>query len=98
MGHGGHSTTMRALAHGVPLLILPTNPLSDQPMIAKVVEAAGVGRRLPRSAKSHTIRDAVREILDNQDISAAAARTGERLRAQRGAEAGADRIEALARS
>jgi UDP:flavonoid glycosyltransferase YjiC (YdhE family) len=97
IGHGGHSTTMRALAHGVPLLVIPTNPMSDQPMIGKVVEAAGVGRRLPRKAKPDAIRDAVRDILTDPAIAASAARTGERLRAQRGAEAAADRIEAIAR-
>jgi UDP:flavonoid glycosyltransferase YjiC (YdhE family) len=98
IGHGGHSTTLRALAHGVPLLILPMDPTSDQPMTAKAVEAAGVGRRLSRRAKPEAIRDAVREILSDRDIVAEAARTGERLRGQRGAEAGADRIEAIART
>jgi UDP:flavonoid glycosyltransferase YjiC (YdhE family) len=98
IGHGGHSTTMRALAHGVPLLVIPTNPMSDQPMIGKVIEAAGLGRRLPRNAKPEAIRDAVRDILNDREIAATAARTGERLRAQRGAEAAADRIEAIART
>lgn len=98
IGHGGHSTTLRALAHGVPLLVLPVNPMSDQPMISKVVESAGVGRRLSRNASPEAIRDAVRTILADRDIRAAAARTGERLRGQRGAEAGADRIEAIART
>ncbi|MFC0681752.1 glycosyltransferase [Lysobacter korlensis] len=96
IGHGGHATTMRALAHGVPLLIMPTNPLSDQPMIGKVVESPGLGRTLHRNAKPEAIRDAVRGILNDREIREAAARTGERLRAQRGADVGADRIEALA--
>jgi UDP:flavonoid glycosyltransferase YjiC (YdhE family) len=98
IGHGGHSTTLRALAHGVPLLILPMDPKSDQSMIGKTIESAGVGRTLSRNAKPEAIRDAVRELLTDRDIVAAAARTGERLRGHRGAEAGADRIEAIART
>jgi UDP:flavonoid glycosyltransferase YjiC (YdhE family) len=35
VGHGGHSTTMRALAHGVPLLILPMHRILDQRMIGR---------------------------------------------------------------
>lgn len=97
IGHGGHSTTLRALAHGVPLLVLPLDPTSDQPMIGKAIESAGVGRTLSRSATPEAIRDAVRDILADRDLVAAAARSGERLRGQRGAEAGADRIEAIAR-
>jgi UDP:flavonoid glycosyltransferase YjiC (YdhE family) len=96
IGHGGHSTTLRTLAHGVPLLVLPLDRTSDQPMIGKVVESAGVGRTLSRDAKPEAIRDAVRDILTDREILAAAARTGERLRGQRGVEAGADRIEAIA--
>ena len=96
IGHGGHSTTLRALAHGVPLLILPLNPTSDQPMIGKAVESAGAGRSLSRNATPEEIRDAVLDILTDRAIVATAARTGERLRGQRGAEAGADRIEAIA--
>jgi UDP:flavonoid glycosyltransferase YjiC (YdhE family) len=96
IGHGGHSTTLRALAHGVPLLILPMNRMSDQPMIARIIASAGLGRTLPRDAAPEAIRDAVREILADREIVAEAARTGERLRGQRGAEAGADLVEAIA--
>lgn len=96
IGHGGHSRTLRALAHGVPLLVMPLDPMSDQPMIAKAVELAGVGRALSRNAKPETIRNAIQGILTDRAIVAAAARTGERLRSQNGAAAGADRIEGIA--
>jgi UDP:flavonoid glycosyltransferase YjiC (YdhE family) len=43
IGHGGHSTTMRALAHDLPLLILPVHPMLDQPMIGKAVADVRAG-------------------------------------------------------
>lgn len=95
IGHGGHSTTLKTLAHGVPLLVIPMNPMSDQAMIGRAVTSAGLGRTLPRTAPSTAIRDAVRGILADPAYRAAAARAGERLRAQQGASVAADRIEAL---
>lgn len=41
IGHGGHSTTMKVLAHGVPLLVLPINPTSDQRLVGQAVERGG---------------------------------------------------------
>lgn len=93
IGHGGHSTTMKALAHGVPLLILPINPSADQRVIGEVVQAAGLGRRLSKSASPATIREAVREILADEDLTARAAATGRRLRGLRpGSEVAADLV------
>jgi len=95
VGHGGHSTTLRALAHGVPLLIIPLDPTSDQRLIGGAVERAGLGRMLSRRASSTEIRDAILSIVGDSEIRTAARRTGERLRRQDGARIGADRIEAL---
>ena len=92
VGHGGHSTTMKALAHGIPLLVLPMNPMSDQPMIGRVVQR-GLGLALPRTAAPDRIRGAVAAILADPVIRAGAAAAGERLRAQRGADAAAALIE-----
>ena len=55
VGHGGHSTTMRALAHGVPVLVMPMHPLLDQPMVGAAVARAGAGLVLPRTAPSARI-------------------------------------------
>lgn len=96
IGHGGHSTTLRALAHGVPILVLPLDPTSDQRMIGRAVETAGVGRVLPRTASPETLRAAIRKLLADLTIRDTASRIGKRLRAQNGAAAGADRIEAIA--
>ena len=41
VGHGGHSTTVRALAHGIPLLILPMHNFLDQAMVGKAVATRG---------------------------------------------------------
>ena len=43
-GHGGHGTTMRALAHGVPLLIVPSFGFSRPPAWADGYGEIGAGR------------------------------------------------------
>nr|WP_232528388.1 glycosyltransferase [Microbacterium sp. MAH-37] len=96
IGHGGHSTTLAALAHGVPLLVLPMNTSSDQPLIGRIVESQSVGRTLPRSALAPELADTITGLLADARIRSIAAQTGVRLRAQRGATVAADRIERLA--
>ncbi len=81
IGHGGHSTTMKVLAHGIPLLVMPLNPTADQRLIGDVVERAGIGRRISARSDPETIRRAVVELLDNPAVRERTQRTGERLRA-----------------
>jgi UDP:flavonoid glycosyltransferase YjiC (YdhE family) len=95
VGHGGHSTTMRALAHGVPLLILPMHRILDQPMIGKAVAAAGAGRVLPKTASAEEIRSAARSLLQDPSYRHAAGAAGARLRSRNGAVAAADELEGL---
>jgi UDP:flavonoid glycosyltransferase YjiC (YdhE family) len=95
VGHGGHSTTMRALAHGVPLLVLPMHRILDQPMIGKAVAAAGAGRVLPKTASAEEIRSAVRSLLQDPSYRRAAAAAGARLRSRNGAIAAADELDGL---
>jgi UDP:flavonoid glycosyltransferase YjiC (YdhE family) len=95
VGHGGHSTTMRALAHGIPLLILPMHPLLDQPMIGQAIAAAGAGRALPKSASPAQIRSAVQALLADRTYRDTAETIGLRLRSQSGAVAAADELEAM---
>lgn len=93
IGHGGHSTTFRALAHGVPVLVLPMHPMLDQPMVGRSVERAGAGRTLPKSSSPARLAAAVTELLADEHVRSAAARLGERLRATDAAGAAADAVE-----
>lgn len=96
IGHGGHSSTLKALAHGVPLLVLPVNPVSDQRLIGGVVQERGLGRCLPKTAAPARIRDTVQGILADDQLRKCAAATGRRLRTlPPGAEVAVDRIVAI---
>ena len=95
VGHGGHSTTMRALAHGIPLLIMPMHRILDQPMIGKAVAAAGAGRVLPKTASAEEIRTEVRSLLRDPSYQHAAGVVCARLRSRSGAIAAADELEGL---
>jgi len=95
VGHGGHSTTMLALAHDLPLLVLPMHPLVDQPMVGKAVEAAGAGRRLAKKSSPRALRPVIEELLGEGAHRSAAAGLGAEIRALRGPATAADRIEAL---
>lgn len=90
IGHGGHATTSRALAYGIPLLVLPMHPLMDQPAIARAVERLGVGRRLPKSASPARIRAAVEGLLADHAALTAARALGEDIRSRDGATAAVD--------
>ncbi|MEP6843046.1 MAG: nucleotide disphospho-sugar-binding domain-containing protein, partial [Pseudolysinimonas sp.] len=81
VGHGGHSTTMLALAHDLPLVILPMNMVFDQPIIGQVVQAAGAGLSLPSSSSPAEIRHATNRMLAAGPHRAQAARLGDAIRA-----------------
>jgi len=98
VGHGGHSTTMLALAHDLPVLVLPMFPLVDQPMVGKALEVAGAGRRLAKRAPARAIRPVVDELLADGSHREAAARLGAEIREARGADTAAERIAALTSS
>jgi UDP:flavonoid glycosyltransferase YjiC (YdhE family) len=93
VGHGGHATTMIALAHDVPVLILPLDAKSDQPFVGRTVQRAGAGRTLRRRASPRRIRAAIEELLADGPHRSAAARLGELVRSSPGAVSAADRIE-----
>jgi UDP:flavonoid glycosyltransferase YjiC (YdhE family) len=92
IGHGGHGTTMTALAHDLPLVMIPLHPMIDQPMVAAAVERAGAGLALKKSASSATIAAAVQRLLDEPEHRAAAARLGADIRESHAAAHAADRI------
>lgn len=95
IGHGGYSTTLRALVHGVPLLILPGHPMLDQPMVGKAVADAGAGLSMKHTASPESIRRAVLRLLGEPGFTTAAQRIGLRLRGIDGAAAAADALQAL---
>lgn len=75
--HGGSGSVLGALAHGLPMVLLPLG--ADQPLNAARCQALGVGLALDViTATPHQIRDAAVAVLGNPDYRQAA----ERLRAE----------------
>ena len=70
--HGGHGTTIKTLAAGVPAVVLPAG--RDQPDSAARTVAAGAGVQLKPSAKPTAIARAARTVLDDGRYRAAAGR------------------------
>jgi len=92
IGHGGHATTMRALAHDLPLLVMPQHPMLDQTMVGGAVQQAGAGRLLTQEARAAEIRPIIEELLADGPHRAAAARLGELVRGANGAATAADEL------
>jgi MGT family glycosyltransferase len=89
--HGGHGTVIKALAAGVPALVLPMG--RDQLDNAARVVARGAGLRLKPSASSGAIAAAVRRLLDEPEHREGARRLGAKLRAETQRDLAADEIE-----
>jgi UDP:flavonoid glycosyltransferase YjiC (YdhE family) len=94
IGHGGHATTMAALAHDIPVLVLPMHPWLDQPMVGRAIANAGAGRTLPKRAKPAVIAESAGQLLADGSHRAAAAALGRKIRSMDGARAGASLVEA----
>jgi rhamnosyltransferase subunit B len=94
--HGGIGTSARALAAGVPQLVLPF--AHDQFDNAARLRRLGVARVLPQRASARRWRGALQALLGEVDIALAVRRAAERLRGHGAALHDiASRIEALAR-
>jgi MGT family glycosyltransferase len=92
--HGGAGATQKALAAGVPVCVVPFG--RDQLEVARRVEVAGAGTRLPAQRLSASrLRAKVREAMGMQ---AGARRVAEGFAAAGGPAAAADAFEALARA
>jgi len=98
VGHGGHATTMVALAHDLPLLVVPMDAMTDQAFIGKQIERVGAGRTMSRRSSPEKIRAAVEALLADGPHRAAAARLGAEVRSLPGAQLGADVVEARLRN
>ncbi len=89
--HGGMGITQRALASGVPVVVVPFG--RDQLEVARRVEHAGVGVRLPRKRLNpETLTAAVRQA---SALGEDAARMAEHISEAGGGRAAADAVEAL---
>jgi len=64
--HGGLNTVLKALSHGVPLLVMPFG--RDQRDNAARVVASGAGLTLPSSASASAISRAVQRLLDESQF------------------------------
>jgi UDP:flavonoid glycosyltransferase YjiC (YdhE family) len=93
--HGGHSTTMKALVSGIPVLVIPMHPMIDQPMIGAAVQNAGVGLSIGKKSTPLEIRQAVTTLLGTPSYRLAAAQAAQRDQAAGGASASADAVVTL---
>ena len=89
--HGGMGVTQKALAAGVPVVAVPFG--RDQPEVARRVEVAGAGVRLPRARlRPETLRAAVATAMGRRDGALA---VSEGYRAAGGPAAAASHLEAM---
>jgi MGT family glycosyltransferase len=89
--HAGMGITQKALAHGVPVVAVPFG--RDQPEVARRVEVAHAGVRLPaRKLTPERLRDAVRRAIQ---LRPGAERIAAAFAAAGGPAAAADAVEAL---
>ena len=76
--HGGHGTEVRALAAGVPLVVMPQG--RDQPDNAVRVTTRNAGVSINRNAQPATIAAAIRRILNDPRYGQAAEELGRSIR------------------
>ena len=90
--HAGMGITQKALTHGVPVVAVPFG--RDQPEVARRVEVAGAGVRLPaRRLSEGRLRACVRRAMG---LTAGAQRVADAFAAAGGPTAAADALEQLA--
>ena len=94
MTHGGHGTAMRAMRHGVPMVVIP-GLAGDQPFVAAAVQEWGAGRALPGDAGTDAMRAAAQEVLSTPSFSGKAKEKSALLAGIDGAANAANEVEAL---
>jgi len=98
VGHGGHSTAMRALSFGVPQVVMPANPMIDQKGVGAALERIGGGILLSKHARPQRIRSAIENVLNDAAYREAANRLGEQIRQRDGAVVAAEAIGEFVRN
>jgi UDP:flavonoid glycosyltransferase YjiC (YdhE family) len=91
--HGGHGTVMKALAAGVPMVVLHHG--RDQADNAARLTARGAGVAVTRTATPDTIARAASRVLADPSYPAAAARLGQAVRRDASSGALLRELEAL---
>ncbi|HET6291275.1 MAG TPA: macrolide family glycosyltransferase [Amycolatopsis sp.] len=89
--HGGLTSTMEALAQGVPVLIAPQ--IGEQRGVADRIEALGLGVRLEEPFTAAELAEVVKQVADDADMAQRLARFAQRLRRGRGGDEFADAVE-----
>src|SRR5208282_1443842 len=95
--HGGHGTAMRALRHGVPMVVIP-GLAGDQPFVAAAVQEWGAGRALAGDADVATMREAAQDVLSSPAYRRAAQERSASLRHVDGAASAANEVETLVKT
>jgi UDP:flavonoid glycosyltransferase YjiC (YdhE family) len=94
VAHGGHGTTMKAIAYGVPVLSVPLG--RDQADNAARTVEAGAGLRLAPKARVHELRRALARLLDEPMFTASARRLAAEIARDVSADRSIHELEALA--
>jgi MGT family glycosyltransferase len=92
INHGGHGTVIRALAAGVPMVVMSHG--RDQAENATRVTTRGAGIAVKKGAKPAKIAAAVRTILDDPSYRTNAERLGEAIRRDAARTSLVDELEA----
>ncbi|MDP9822133.1 UDP:flavonoid glycosyltransferase YjiC (YdhE family) [Nocardioides massiliensis] len=93
IGHGGHGTTMQALAHGVPVVVMPMDPTTDQPQVGASLEAIGAGRVVAKDASVAELATVIRELAAPGPHRTVAAELAATIRATDAVAAGVAHLE-----
>ena len=95
ISHGGHSTTMAALGHDLPLVVMPMFAQGDQPAIGQALADLGAARVVKKTASAQQIAAAVRDLLADSRYKVAAQALGAKIRQHDGAVLAADALEGV---
>jgi UDP:flavonoid glycosyltransferase YjiC (YdhE family) len=92
--HGGHGTMMRALKHGLPMLVMP-GMAADQAPNAALVEEIGTGCALSQDSNVDAIKTTAAKILNSASYASRAREMARQIPRVDGALAAASEIETL---
>jgi UDP:flavonoid glycosyltransferase YjiC (YdhE family) len=81
ISHAGHGSVMKALWHGVPMVLMPWG--RDQPGVAARAESLGVSQVVARDLVTDArLADTVQRVLEDRHMREAASDVARRLRVQ----------------